>query len=278
MRLICPNCGAQYEVPDEVIPDSGRDVQCSSCGDTWFQHHPDHAPEPDAEEGESEHPGWDSPPEPDPEPDPEPAPVADDPEPESEPEPETETQAPKRRQLGSEVTGVLREEAAREEEARASSGLETQPDLGLGRHDDSADLRGQQAKARMERLRGAPKDAQPDDDDMAGDIDPASRRNLLPDIEEINSSLNSDPAHGDPGPSARDTGAEAVVPARKSGFRRGFMLIVLLALVLLLLYVFAPQLAEKVPALKGALSTYVDMVNDGRVWLREQVSSLMGGT
>lgn len=40
MRLICPNCGAQYEVPDDVIPASGRDVQCSNCGDTWFQKHP----------------------------------------------------------------------------------------------------------------------------------------------------------------------------------------------------------------------------------------------
>ena len=42
MRLTCPNCGAQYEVPAEVIPESGRDVQCSNCGDTWFQTHPDH--------------------------------------------------------------------------------------------------------------------------------------------------------------------------------------------------------------------------------------------
>lgn len=39
MRLICPNCGAQYEVPDSVIPETGRDVQCSSCGHTWFQRH-----------------------------------------------------------------------------------------------------------------------------------------------------------------------------------------------------------------------------------------------
>ena len=47
MRLICPNCDAQYEVPDEVMPTDGRDVQCSNCGQTWFQHHPDNAPEED---------------------------------------------------------------------------------------------------------------------------------------------------------------------------------------------------------------------------------------
>ena len=45
MRITCPNCGAQYEVPDEVIPTEGRDVQCSNCGDTWFQAHPDHVAE-----------------------------------------------------------------------------------------------------------------------------------------------------------------------------------------------------------------------------------------
>jgi predicted Zn finger-like uncharacterized protein len=37
MRITCPNCGAQYEVDPRVIPDIGRDVQCSNCGHTWFQ-------------------------------------------------------------------------------------------------------------------------------------------------------------------------------------------------------------------------------------------------
>ena len=40
MRLICPNCAAQYEVAEDAIPESGRDVQCANCGDTWFQEHP----------------------------------------------------------------------------------------------------------------------------------------------------------------------------------------------------------------------------------------------
>ena len=37
MRVTCPNCGAVYEVPDGAIPESGRDVQCTSCGHGWFQ-------------------------------------------------------------------------------------------------------------------------------------------------------------------------------------------------------------------------------------------------
>jgi len=37
MRLVCPNCDTQYEVDASMIPPSGRDVQCSNCGWTWFQ-------------------------------------------------------------------------------------------------------------------------------------------------------------------------------------------------------------------------------------------------
>jgi predicted Zn finger-like uncharacterized protein len=36
MRLVCPNCEAKYEVPDDAIPDTGRDVQCANCGHSWF--------------------------------------------------------------------------------------------------------------------------------------------------------------------------------------------------------------------------------------------------
>ncbi len=40
MRLVCPNCEAKYEVPDDAIPDTGRDVQCANCGHSWFQMRP----------------------------------------------------------------------------------------------------------------------------------------------------------------------------------------------------------------------------------------------
>ena len=36
MRLLCPQCDAEYEIPDDVIPTEGRDVQCSGCQETWF--------------------------------------------------------------------------------------------------------------------------------------------------------------------------------------------------------------------------------------------------
>ncbi|MFT4717396.1 MAG: putative Zn finger-like uncharacterized protein [Paracoccaceae bacterium] len=37
MRLVCPQCAAQYEVDINAIPEDGRDVQCANCGNTWFQ-------------------------------------------------------------------------------------------------------------------------------------------------------------------------------------------------------------------------------------------------
>lgn len=37
MRLVCPNCDAEYEVDRNMIPTGGRDVQCSNCATTWFQ-------------------------------------------------------------------------------------------------------------------------------------------------------------------------------------------------------------------------------------------------
>jgi len=37
MRLTCSDCNAQYEVDDGAIPGVGREVECSSCGHSWFQ-------------------------------------------------------------------------------------------------------------------------------------------------------------------------------------------------------------------------------------------------
>ena len=36
MRLTCPNCGAEYDVPDGMVPAAGRHVQCTACHTRWF--------------------------------------------------------------------------------------------------------------------------------------------------------------------------------------------------------------------------------------------------
>lgn len=281
MRLICPNCGAQYEVPDEVIPEAGRDVQCSNCGQTWFQNHPDHPPA----EGEEAPQEWEQPSEETPEPAPEP-----EPEPEQQPEPEPETEpekaaapdqvpeTPPKRELDPALTRMLQEEAERETRARAADqgGLETQPDLGLGDPADEPDLRTREARARMAKIRGLPDDPGAAMADENAGLAPGSRRNLLPDIEEFNSNLDTDSPHENLGASAAQT-AESLAPARrKGGFRRGFMLIVLLAVIGAAIYVMAPTIAARVPVLDSALAAYVEMVNQGRIWLKATISGLLG--
>jgi predicted Zn finger-like uncharacterized protein len=36
MRLTCPNCDAEYQVPDGMVPAAGRHVQCTACHTRWF--------------------------------------------------------------------------------------------------------------------------------------------------------------------------------------------------------------------------------------------------
>jgi len=246
MRLTCPNCGAQYEVPDDVIPESGRDVQCSNCGDTWFQFHPDHTPDDAPNEDNEDTQSWDAPDNAD----------------------EEDLGPIQRKELDDSVTSVLREEADRETRARAAEtgGLESQPDLGLDSGNDEVDRRSREARDRMARLRGETSD--PDD----FGIDPTSRRDLLPDIEEINSSLRSE---SEESPAMDPSEAYPEEEPSSGGFRRGFLLVIILAAILVSLYVFAPKISAMVPQLDGVLSDYVNAVNTWRVWLDGQVSNLM---
>jgi predicted Zn finger-like uncharacterized protein len=36
MLVNCPNCGAEYDVAEGMIPPAGRHVQCSACHTRWF--------------------------------------------------------------------------------------------------------------------------------------------------------------------------------------------------------------------------------------------------
>lgn len=290
MRLICPNCGAQYEVPDEVIPLGGRDVQCSNCGDTWFQHHPSHAP--DASGDDDLGPQLrdeDLPP---------PAPAAEGPESGDDPlpddlydeddeydddmldeelsEPEPAPARPARRGIDPGVADILRQEAERERQVRAApGGIEMQPDLGLTEPDLSEDERTRQARARMERLRGTSGPSEPPAPvvpDAHASIDPSSRRNLLPDIEEINSSLTSTDDRADLGHMPMPEDIE--VPVGRGGFRSGFRLAIITFGLAALVYALAPRLAASIPAAEAPLSQYVNAVNMARVWLDQLVAGL----
>ena len=290
MRLTCPNCGAQYEVPDGVIPTEGRDVQCSNCGNTWFQAHPDDAQDVVAPAAEDD---WDVPADEqssvedsetpfeeddfhtgvDPEeyedeaPDLEPFDdLPDDTEP-APPMPQT-TGA---RGLDPSISEILREEAEREAQIRAHEtpeNLETQTEMGLDQiADDEPARRARQAQERMARIKG-------EEPKAVVENTSGSRRGLLPDIEEINSTLRSSASPVIPA-EMETQGDHMEAPAAKRGFARGFALVVLIAVVLGVLYKMAPQIAQSVPQADPMISAYVALVDQGRVWLDTQLGPLV---
>ena len=336
MRLICPSCGAQYEVDESVIPDGGRDVQCSNCGHAWFQRSarqltaaaeeearrkdataaPPPAAEPEpAEQAEPEQPEAAEPEPEEPEPEePEPEePAAEVPEPEAPAEAETAAEEPAaepeepeaaepeetaeeiaeesaepkeepaepeaevaaaqspervRRTLDDAVKNVLREEAERETRARQAEGstLESQPDLGLAATAGAAAALTSAEPDRVVRVRGDENDL--DDDAL---VSRASRRELLPDIEEINSTLRAT-SERDGEPAAID--APETLARRRSGFRMGFSTAILIAVILFGIYLLAPLIASSVPAAEPALTSYVAGVDAARSWLDGQMKSL----
>ncbi|MDF1855317.1 zinc-ribbon domain-containing protein [Pseudooceanicola sp.] len=338
MRLVCPNCGAQYEVPTEVVPTEGRDVQCSNCGITWFQYHPDNTPETDEEAGVDEAldaasagseasaaapddeagedaAEYDAAAEADEAFDMMLSDSADDSDSyedededafdagfdggfEGSPDDalygaDTEDAAPEednpglddlppipptRRELKPEVKSVLQEEAAfnAKVRARAPDPLESQPDLGLGDPENEVQRRERESREHVAKLRGMPVPPplrHPDASGSAvdGEAQVESRRELLPDIEEINSSLRTKDAEPERPPSEEVTDARE----QRRSFRTGFGLVLLLTAMLVLIYLRADWIALKVPALADEVQTYVAVANDFRFWLDGQVGKLL---
>lgn len=268
MRLTCPNCGAQYEVPSEVIPTEGRDVQCSNCGDTWYQNHPDHVTEaaPDPVESEVAAESADIT-----ETAPEPAMPDDEPAPEYEPaiDHETVVENPSRN-LDSAVSDILREEAEREQQLRAdeNDNLETQPELGLDTHtDNEAGRRAREAQDRMARMRGE----EPGPSQIGAET--GTRRGLLPDIEEINSTLRNSADKGNA--AGGDEALPAQPPRKQGGFRRGFLVMILFGVILALLYVNAPKISAAIPQADPMIGAYVALVDQARLWLDNRANAVL---
>lgn len=250
MRLICPNCGAQYEVADDVIPLDGRDVQCSNCGHTWFENRGDSNADDEFHDDpvdkslQSAAPAA--------------APAAPKPAPE-----------PQRQELDPAIADILREEAAREAEARrreTNAPVESQPDLGLDAAQPAPDQRTIEAQERMASLKGG-ETADPAKDITAA---AASRRELLPDIEEINSSLRSESERDTPAAAAPELAAK-----KRSSFRKGFFGVLLILAILTAIYVFAPQISDALPAAKPTLDRYVEIVDTGRLWIDLKLQSMV---
>lgn len=285
MRLVCPNCGAEYEVPSEVIPPEGRDVQCSSCGQTWFQGAVDavieHVPDEDVALSETILESSE--------------PTVESPEPEaSEPEEFDEPTLPERhgggsgRQLAPEVAQILREEAMREEAARRADRLESQQDLGQEDVPTSVpETDAEDMHAEEELPENSGQEGEDEQEESAPDLSTraavaaavaGSRRALLPDVEEINSTLGTS-SEARTASAEAETEAEvdvaAAMPVREAGRSRGFWLVVILSLSATAIYVFAPQIAARFPELGPVLTAYVGFANIARDWLAEQFSRML---
>jgi len=177
-----------------------------------------------------------------------------------------------RRMLDENLLTILREEAEREARARRAEGrgLETQPDLGLEQIPAALAARAAAVAPPPEapatetsaRLRPDTTDAEPAN---------GARRDRLPDIEVINSTLRATSERGS-APASRD--APESRARKRAGFRLGFMSVVLLAAVAVALYAFAPSISSRLPTLEPALSQYVAWVDAGRVWLDQQMRAV----
>lgn len=296
MRLTCPNCSAQYDIPVDMVPPEGRDVQCSNCATVWFQEgRPrEEAPEEAAAGG---------------------APASE------------------RRPLADEKTlDVLRQERAHEariraaerrrsrlvtrvQDADAAPGAPGPNELpralaaaerarmaqaaSVARAREVAEAEEEEPAAPNARapvptvaddvseavartLRQAAEEtrqpgADPDPDEAA-EIRRGSRRDLLPDIEEINSSLRPDErALTLEGDDASLDSAQGRVPQEedgRSGFRLGFSAVMAVVAVLVAIYVFSAPIASAVPSLADALTGYVAAVDGLRSALEAQVDAL----
>ncbi len=265
MRLICPECAAQYEVDESVIPEAGRDVQCSNCGHTWWQMRDGLAPdEPEAPAAATAAPA------------------------EPEPEPEEEWTEPEAAETEAAPAMATAAAAAprEDEDAGLAAALAAAPEAPKRSLDDAVlDVLRQEAeretKVREQETRAAAEavaESAPAEEEAATDEAPAvqgttddgipiaarPRSSRLPDIDEINSTLD-----GRDVPEEEEGTVHAVADGyrRRRGFRVGFVMMTALCGGLAVMYAYADRIAAHVPSLAPSLAVYTERVDAGRVWL-----------
>lgn len=233
MRLVCPRCGAQYEIDDSAIPAAGRDVECSACDHVW------RAIRPDAEFDAAARPKLNRP-------------------------------------LSDSVIDILREEAARELDARAA---------------ERKAMREAEFVGTATVIEPLPDEPEPElePDPVLPDEPPLSENDLPPDWHHEQSSEPVATADGpmlsselepqaDPVPAAAPVAAPVAKPSARAKSRRrhnfGFSLAVVIAACAVALYALAPRLADQ-GALGAQLMEWRSAADEGRDWLQLRGDALI---
>jgi predicted Zn finger-like uncharacterized protein len=253
MRLICPNCDAQYNVADDAIPEGGRDVQCSSCNHTWLQtEKPVVAGRETSKILKTRAPGMKA--------------SKDD----ATDKAPKDTPAPaERKPLDSSVADILRQEAGREK-SLPRGGNAAPPATQAERPAEVVDA-GETRKriAQMTEEEGGSRAGTAAA--SIGAVTAGANLRAVPDIHEINAALR---ARAEASDMSGLTEAEKHEAVQRSGFRRGFFIVLILFAILITPYFFADQITENLPQTRGFMTSYVEMVDNLRIWLNTQVSAI----
>ncbi|MCG3269340.1 zinc-ribbon domain-containing protein [Yoonia sp. I 8.24] len=244
MRLICPKCNAQYDVSSDAIPAGGRDVQCSSCSHTWFQ--TEKAPEAASVVTPAE-----------------PSRVAA----------EVENAVTKRKPLDSSIADILRQEAAREQaEANATSEAPAAEEPAQPRRNDP--VAAEETRRRISMM--AEEEAHTPAAVAAaatGAVSDDTNMRSVPSIDEINQQLRARSQSGD---GANLTEAEQQEVVQRRGFRRGFAFILILIALAIAPYIFADQIVAQFPQVAEPMATYIEVMDNLRLWLNDQFQTVRG--
>lgn len=301
MRLICPNCGAQYDVSDDAIPPGGRDVQCSNCQVSWFQTEKPTIPGRDTSQLITPR-----------QLDPSEAAVLSDtgPEPEAAPEPAAavpgdaepaspQVAEPQRKPLDDAVASILREEAALSTPVAATasaspavapvappvaSPVVTPVASPIAKPAATENSKPTETVTIDEtRQRIAQMTAEEGGTRTLGGAAPGARssasadeahQRTVPSINEINATLRARAQAND---ASGLTEAEKQEAVQRKGFRRGFFWVLIILAILILPYVFAEQITENLPQTRGFMASYVMTVDKLRLTLNEVIMGFRAG-
>lgn len=269
MRLICPKCDAQYNVADDAIPKGGRDVQCSTCGHTWFQTELSRVlsrpvsrvlsrPIPTAVKSDAREPemassrdvaAYDVP---------------------HQHKDKSQPHEPKHRPVDANIARILQEEAGREHPVPASEkkpATPPAPKKSETKSPPTADL--EETRQRIAKMTGDGAD------DRAGggsaSLSAAANPRAVPSMGEINAVLRSRAEHND---NTELTEAERYEAIRRQGFRRGFFFVAILFAVVITPYLLADEIIANLPESRETMTGYVAVIDELRAAMNTTISGI----